>query len=132
MKRFPARVVIRYTLFQIPELFLLIAVLWALQKWFTVPFVWLGTILVLWIAKDIILFFFVWRAYEIPRSKHDPRLEGAEGLAIEDLKPQGYVDINGELWRAQSVDKKLIKKGRQVEVIDHKGLLLIVKAHPIS
>jgi membrane-bound ClpP family serine protease len=129
MRRWPFRVILRYTLFQIPEILLLMLVLYGLQRWFSVPVWMLVTVLGVWIIKDIILFFFIWRAYDIPRSGRDPRLEGAVGVTIEALDPQGYVEISGELWKAQSQNKQLIPTQEKVAVVDHKGLLLIVQAH---
>ncbi len=129
MRRWPFRVILRYTLFQIPEIFLLMVVLYGLHRWFSVPGWILVTVLGVWIIKDIILFFFIWRAYEIPISGQDPRLEGVVGVAIEALNPQGYVEINGELWKAQSKNKEFIPAQETVTVVDHKGLLLIVKQH---
>ncbi len=129
MKRWPLRVIIRYALFQIPEILLLLLVLYGLHHWFSVPLWMLGMILGIWIIKDFILFFFIWRAYEIPESGRDPRLEGAVGVTIEALDPQGYVEINGELWKAQSKNKQPIPARQKVAVVDHKGLLLIVQVH---
>ena len=55
MKRWPLRVILRYTLFQIPEILLLMLVLYGLHRWFSVPLVILGAVLMVWIIKDIIL-----------------------------------------------------------------------------
>ena len=129
MKRWPLRVILRYTLFQIPEILLLMLVLYGLHRWFSVPLVILGAVLMVWIIKDIILFFFIWRVYEIPKSIKDPRLEGAVGVTIEVLDPQGYVEINGELWKAESVNNQPIRAKETVVVVDHKGLLLIVQQY---
>jgi membrane protein implicated in regulation of membrane protease activity len=126
MKRWSFRVIRRYTLFQIPELLLLTLALYGLHHWFSVPLWMVGMILGIWIAKDIILFFFIWRAYEIPKYGRDPRLEGAAGVTIEILDPLGYVEINGELWKAQSKNKQPIPARQKVAVVDHKGLLLVV------
>jgi membrane-bound ClpP family serine protease len=128
-KRWPLRVIIRYTLFQIPEILLLGVVLYGLYIWFSVPMWMLVTIMGIWIAKDFIWFFFIWRVYEIPRSDKDPRLEGEVGVVIEPLNPQGYVKIRGELWKAKSEGDISIQVNAKVDVVDHKGLVLIVRPH---
>ena len=120
-------VIIRYTLFQIPELVLLISVLYGLHSWFSVPPWMLWLILGIFVTKDIILFFFIRQAYEIG-SARNPRLEGAEGFTIEEVNPQGYVEVHGELWKSKSDDNKPIRAHQKVEVVDHKGLLLIVRS----
>jgi membrane-bound ClpP family serine protease len=127
MKRWPVHVVIRYSLLQIPEFSLLIAILSGLHYWFAIPLWVVAIIAGIWLLKDIILFFYVWPAYEMPRNKKDRRVTGVAGIAIEALDPGGYVEINGELWKAQTEDNRQIRAGEKVEVLDQKGLLLIVR-----
>jgi membrane-bound ClpP family serine protease len=78
----------------------------------------------LWIIKDVILFPFVWRAYEknIPNS-----IIGSTGVAVDQLSPSGYVRINGELWRAKVIENdSIIEKGETVVVKGLDGLTLTV------
>ncbi|MBN1298049.1 MAG: nodulation protein NfeD [Actinobacteria bacterium] len=49
------------------------------------------------------------------------------GEAIEDLNPYGYIKTHGEIWKAESFDGKIIKKGSKVSVLKSQGLLLTVK-----
>ncbi len=53
---------------------------------------------------------------------------GKEGVAKDEIKPdkEGYVLIEGELWRAIS-ERDIIKPGERVMVINRKDFLLIVK-----
>jgi membrane-bound serine protease (ClpP class) len=51
---------------------------------------------------------------------------GASGKVIETLDTAGMVEIKGEYWKAVSTRAK-IEKGREVEVVDIKGLTLEVK-----
>jgi membrane-bound serine protease (ClpP class) len=53
---------------------------------------------------------------------------GKEGVAKDEIGPdkEGYVMIEGELWRAVS-DKDLIKPGEKIIVIDKRDFLLIVR-----
>ena len=50
---------------------------------------------------------------------------GSEGLVQQDLEPQGYVQVRGELWKASSAAGGL-KKGEQVIVTAIDGLKLTV------
>jgi membrane-bound serine protease (ClpP class) len=54
-------------------------------------------------------------------------LVGEEGVVIEDLKPEGTIEIHGELWKAFGT--KRIKRGQAVKVeeVDSKHLRLKVK-----
>ena len=50
-----------------------------------------------------------------------------EGRVIENLNPSGLIKTHGEIWKAVSNDKKIIKKGNSVEIVKVEGLLLFVK-----
>lgn len=52
-------------------------------------------------------------------------LEGAEGVAISDLNPEGLVKVRSETWSAQSLNG-LVDAGTAVQVIRAKGLRLEV------
>ena len=52
---------------------------------------------------------------------------GSGGKVIEKLNPSGFIKTHGEIWKAISADKKMIKKGSPVEVVKVEGLLLFVK-----
>ncbi len=58
-------------------------------------------------------------------------LTGAEGLvslrgeAATDLDPEGWVSVQGELWRARSDEP--VRRGETVEVVSSKGLRLRVR-----
>ena len=54
-------------------------------------------------------------------------LIGTKGMVIEKLDPSGLIKTHGEIWKAVSTDKKIIKKGSPVEVVKVEGLLLYVK-----
>jgi membrane-bound ClpP family serine protease len=50
----------------------------------------------------------------------------AEGKVMKRLDPSGYVKIDGELWKAQSVNG-IINTGIDIVVVAHKNLRLTVK-----
>ncbi|MDI7259785.1 MAG: NfeD family protein [Thermodesulfobacteriota bacterium] len=82
----------------------------------------------IWIVKDVVLFPFVWRAYERNHSKDLRFLVGNEGLVEERFAPSGYIRVHGELWRAETMeDSPSIEKGEAVSVRGIRGLVLLVR-----
>ncbi len=53
-------------------------------------------------------------------------MEGRRGIALTEIKPDGMVLIDGELWRATSRDP--IEKGAAVVVVKTEGLRAVVEA----
>lgn len=125
--RRPLRALPRYTLFQMPELVLIIVALvfarwWLDWQWSTVVI-----IVAVWVAKDVLLFPLLWRAYDT-----DPRaalntLVGRRGTARDRLSPHGYVVIHGELWEAEVIGGKTVEPGSRVQVREMRGLTLLVE-----
>ena len=52
---------------------------------------------------------------------------GKIGETITDLIPKGVVHVDGEYWKAVSVDSKRISKESQISVIEVQGIVLKVK-----
>lgn len=74
------RTLLRYALLQIPGIVLVSAVLLLAVRFLGLPSEWVLLILGLWVAKDVILYPFVWRAYEQPkRSSRRLRERGSNG-----------------------------------------------------
>jgi membrane protein implicated in regulation of membrane protease activity len=120
--------VIRYILFQIPSLALLTVILFVVRRYVDLPgwFVW-GFILI-WMAKDAILFPFVWRAYDRSRERMLHGMVGEKGIAEERLDPSGYIRIHGELWKAELIGGgPPVEKGESVRVQGIRGLVLLVQ-----
>ena len=120
------QIILRYSLLQLPEVVLLLLILLLIRQWINIPMwaVWAFTSLLLMI--NIILYPFVWRAYDksVPN-----RMTGSQGIASDCLSPYGYVHINGELWRAKVMEgHEPIEKGECVMVKDISGLTLIVQS----
>jgi membrane-bound ClpP family serine protease len=117
------RVIFRYILFQIPAIILvLVIVLWLYYASVISEYIVIITI-ILWMLKDFVLFFFVWKAYEV--SSGIPLAE--KGVTIEDLDPEGYVEVGSELWRATTGDENVrIDKGIRVIIKSVRGLTLLV------
>jgi membrane protein implicated in regulation of membrane protease activity len=92
----------KYLLFQIPQWFLLALFLWllvdrtAIPRWATEAF------FAIWVVKDLAIFPWVRRGYENDARTGAERLIGGKAVAQERLDPEGYVKINGELWKARA------------------------------
>jgi membrane-bound ClpP family serine protease len=52
---------------------------------------------------------------------------GERALVIEDIDPEGKVEVWGEIWMATAKNKR-IPAGREVKILDAKGLVLTVHA----
>lgn len=117
----------RYWLLQIPGWVLLILVLEFAHEWFDLP-VWVGgLIVVLWVVKDAILYPILKPGYETGTRTGLERLIGLIGIAKQDVDPEGYVLVNGELWSAiaDPLDKPILK-GADVRVSAVDGMRLTV------
>lgn len=120
--------ILRYTLFQLPGIFVIGAGLLLLRHWVGIPTWAAWGIFALWIVKDVALFPFLWRSYCTSPASMRNSLVGQPGIAREDLAPAGRVRIGGELWNAEgSPGCGLISAGSAVTVREVKGLTLIVE-----
>ena len=96
------------------------------------PFLQISWKVILAATITITLFFMLAIGFAIKTHRKKPAtgkegLVGEEGIAIEDLKPMGQIEIHGEVWKA--ISDKRIKKGQRVivEEVDSKHLRLKVK-----
>ncbi len=123
------RVMVRYAVFQVPEIFLLVLVLILIKQWVDVP-VWFAWGLTgLWVIKDMILFPFVWRAYDMDSAEVGNCMVGTQGVTKDRLAPSGYIRIRGELWKAEVTgNNPPIDSGQLVRVQGISGLKLFVQA----
>ena len=127
-KGWSAKVVLRYALLQIPSTALVVVILILLRKWVDLPLWFVCTLVALLVIKDIALYPFVWRAYDPESPTLTNQMEGAQGIAIEDLHPTGYVEIGAERWQAEVTgDGPSIRRGQRVRVRGIRGLTLLVQ-----
>lgn len=121
------RVFQRYIVLQVPGWLLAAVVVYALERWAGLD---RRIALALWLAylaKDFILFPFLRRAYETDSTTGAASLVGESGTATEDLAPEGYIRIRGELWHAQLVPGASgVPAGTRVRVRAARGLTLTV------
>lgn len=81
----------------------------------------------LWVAKEVVLFFLLWQAYDPDQENLAQSMVGEHGVAMERLNPSGYVRVRGELWRAQLCrGATTVKEGERVRVEELRGLTLLV------
>jgi membrane-bound ClpP family serine protease len=130
-KGWSARVVLRYALLQIPFTALVVAILILVRKWVDLPIWLICGLVALLVIKDIAMFPLVWRAYDPDHPALTNTMEGARGVAIDDLNPSGYVEVGAERWQAEVIDgSPPIRRGQQVRVHGIRGLTLLVQLDP--
>ena len=122
------RIVQRYALYQIPDMAILVLVLSVLHHWVGLSLGLFIGLVGLWMVKYVLVFSFVWRAYDKPLPGDVTSLIGTQGIAEELLDPSGYIRVHGELWRAEVIGKTMaIEKGQAVLIERADGLTLLVK-----
>ena len=111
----------------IPGDLLLVLLLVVVQHWVPVSR-WLFWVLIAAaILKDLIMFPFVWRAYDWERPSPYHSVVGQRGLVKSRLDPVGTVQVRGELWKAERRDGPAIEDGQFVRVLEARGLTLVVE-----
>ena len=127
-KKEKRRIVVRYALYQIPDVAIFVLILFVLHQWVHLSLGLVVALVSLWIVKYVLVFSFVWRAYDKPPPGNVRTLIGTEGIAEERLDPSGYIRVHGELWRAEVIGKTMaIEKGQTVLIERADGLTLLVK-----
>jgi membrane protein implicated in regulation of membrane protease activity len=122
------RTFIKYVLLEIPGWVLLAFFLWvlvnsdAVPRWGSIAF------FVIWVVKDLVQFPWLRSAYEGEVRTGTERLVGMKASAQSNLDPEGYVRINGELWRAQvKTGNPPIRRHSGVRILGARGLTLLVE-----
>ena len=127
-RKWSTRVLVRYTTLQLPGLAVFVIIMLFVLRWVELPVWLLWCSIIVWVAKDVILYPFVWRAYDQPRKEDADAMIGTQCVAKERMAPSGYVLVRGELWKAELTDgSRLVEKGERVRVREIHGLTLIVK-----
>lgn len=120
------RTITRYYLFQVPGWIFAVLLLAALRSWFGLP-LWAAVgLFALLIAKDVLLYPLLRSAYEVGESGA-AQLIGLKGIARDDLDPDGYVAVRGELWHAQvAAGSGPVQSGATVKVVAGNRMTLTV------
>ena len=109
------------------ETAIVVIIRWGLpQLGVSIPLAGLITVMVVWAAISVIMYRIGSRALERKPVIGLPDMIGGRGKAVNPLAPSGVVRIKGELWEAESADKK-IEAGEEVSVIGQENLKLIVR-----
>ena len=120
-------VLLRYALLQVPGLALVVLILILVRQWVDLPACFAWGFVAFWVGKDVLLFPFVWRAFD-RGSPGAHSIVGAQGIVEEPLAPSGYIRVRGELWQAEMVgDGPPIGRGEIVCVRGIRGLTLLVQ-----
>jgi len=122
-----SRIFLRYLLYQIPGWSLWTLLLLILQQVFVFPWWLVPGALAVWVFKDLVLFSYVWMAYDIHSPPKRP-IPTSRGVVVKTLSPEGYIRIEGELWRAETAERgRVILPGETVTVEEVRGLTLLVR-----
>ena len=117
----------RYLLLQIPGWALAVVVLYLLHRWLGLPLWAAGLLLAADVVKDLALYPWLRRAYEDEHTPVMARLAGETAEVVQELAPEGYVRVRGELWRARAPDgAERIPAGERVRVAGAEGSRLVV------
>lgn len=128
LRKIPRPIYLRYILLNIPGLVVVILILFIIRHWVVLPAWLFWNILAFWVIKDIAFFPVVWRAYDWERPGRSRTMIGEHGMAKGRLAPSGYVQVRGELWRAEKIgDGPPIEAGQPVQIVKMKGLTVYVK-----
>jgi len=123
------RVALRYALYQLPFLGLVILAVFLLHEWAGLE-AWLcWAIVVGWMVKDAILFPFLKKAYD-QQPVHSYSALGARAVVVRRLDPRGMVKLKGELWQAHlKGEGKPLETGTPVRIAAQEGPLLLVEEY---
>ena len=128
VNRRSARTFLRYLVLQVPGWVLLSGLLLILRSSIGQPDWVSAAILGAWVAKDLLLYPFLHRAYEVePFMTGAERLVGTHGVVTTALAPQGYIRVRGELWRAEANTAEPVPEGSTVRISAARGFVLAVE-----
>ena len=118
----------RYWLFQIPGWALTVVVLLALRPWIDISLSVVFGLLALIVIKDFLLYPFVRSAYDTRVKTGIAQLIGSPGVVKQDLDPEGFVLVRGELWKARLThNHRAAPKGTEVQIEAADGMTLLVE-----
>jgi membrane-bound ClpP family serine protease len=118
---------VKYLLFQVPGWVVAALVLTVLRIWTKLSLETAVGLFGLWVIKDILFYPLLRIAYQAAPRTVVEQLIGLKGVAREPLDPSGYVQVRGELWRAEAEPGgPTIAAGAGVRVLRAQGMTLIV------
>ncbi len=75
----------------------------------------------------VILLAGIARLRKLPARQGSSEFALDTGIVVETIDPEGYIQIQGELWKAISADKELITIGTPVRIVERKSMMCFVK-----
>ena len=100
---------------------------WATFSWFPLsPF----TVISLEVIGVIFLFILlvvIWQLRRILPIHGVMEFADRVGVVVQSLQPRGLVKVNGEIWRARSVDRQAIAAGSEDRIVKKEGMNLLVE-----
>jgi len=102
---------------------LILMILWLLK----IPLTWevFLVISLFFIVLVFIVHRLVIQAYHRKIATGQEGLVGLEGTVVESLKPRGLIRVNGEYWKAESLEGT-IETGEKIRITGFEGLVLKV------
>lgn len=127
-ERWNSRILTTYILLQLPALFIIASIMIFLYHWSNLAGWIVWAVIGVWLTKDIVLFPFVWPAFDFKRRRGANEIIGEHGWTVDRLNPSGYVRMRGELWKAELANHSLpVGRNSPIKVINLRGLTLIVE-----
>ncbi len=126
------KVWVKYYSVQLPGWGVVAVLLWAAHRWLGLP-VWLAlTVILVDVVKDFVLYPFLRPAYETNIRSGAEKLIGEQAEVRHSLRPEGYVWVAGERWRARcETSGHVVPAGALVRIVALDGLTLVVAEEPI-
>ena len=85
-------------------------------------------VLAIVVIKDFLLYPFLRSAYDTRVKTGVAQLIGSQGVVKQDVDPEGYVLVRGELWKARlKHNDRAAPKGAEVQIEAADGMTLIVQ-----
>lgn len=120
-----AQVLAKYWMLQLPATVLVAAALLFVEDDLTWPSWLVWTIVAAWVAKDAVLYPFVWRSYAGGSASLPYPVAG---VALERIDPRGLIRSSGELWRAElAPGARPIEEGESVRIAARRRFTLLVE-----
>ncbi len=116
----------RYSVFQIPSWIIVGVAVHLVRHWFGFAG-WIAWLLLsLYVAKDFLLYPVLKKSYEVRRKPVLAHLIGERGTAVQDIAPNGYVRVHGEMWMAEAAPGSKIASGTAIRVEAVRGNTFVV------
>ncbi|MBI2829688.1 MAG: hypothetical protein HYX81_00855 [Chloroflexi bacterium] len=91
-----------------------------------ISLVWLLVILIAWLGHSVFMYRVMSQTLQRKLLDNLTSMVGSRGMVITPLKPEGWIRIKGELWKAYAEDE-MGDVGEEVVVVGQDRLKLIVR-----